>query len=581
MATQQKVKSKKNKRQQQAIIRIVFMVLILICVNILASYLHTGLDLTKEKRFTLTNSTKKMLHNMQEVAVIDIYLKGNLPADLQRMQEAVREQLAAFKNIAGNKIIYRFIDPFEGKNEKEQVQIARDLHQKGIENIPLQTKEDAGYSVKVCFPYALLQYNGKELAIPLIEAPLGKSRSEQTTYSCAMMEYKFASAINQLSKPKKPLVGYMFGHNEDMSVHSIDMLRTLAVLYNLDSLNLAKSIHISNAYDAIIINQPTTPFTEPEKLKIDQYIMRGGHVLWAINNMNASMDSLKTSQKFLSVEYGLNLDDLLFRYGVRVNNDLIEDLQNAPIMIMSGNRPQKYPWVYFPRINPTSEHPIVRNMDFILGGFTSSIDTILTSGIKKSILLQSSKYSRSAGSPVTVSLTKLTYPGKNENYNKPYQPVAVLLEGKFYSAYNNRLAPSYLRILDSINEPFKPYCDSGSSMIVTSVGNIFQNDFNQKDGPLPLGYYRLTQETFANSSFLLNCMEYLTDHSGILEARSKDVKMRLLDTGRVKDELTMWQWVNVCIPIASVLIFASFFLFFRKRKYEVKNNPKPIIIKNV
>ena len=568
MANQQKGK---NKRQKQAIIRILFMVLILICVNILASYLHTGFDLTKEKRFTLTSSTKKMLQNMQEVAVIDVYLKGKLPADLQRMQEAVREQLTAFKNIAGNKIIYRFIDPFEGKSDNEQKQIARDLHQKGIEYIPLSTKEDEGYSMKICFPYALLQYNGKEMPISLIEAPMGKSRSEQTTYSCALMEYKFASAINQLSKPKKPLIGYMFGHNEDMSVHSIDMLRTLSALYNLDSLNLSRTVHISNAYDAVIINMPTVPFTEPEKLKIDQYIMRGGHVLWVVNNMNASMDSLKQSQKFLAVEFGLNLEDMLFRYGARVNNDLIEDLQNAPIMIMSGNRPQKFPWVYYPRLNPTSEHPIVRNMDFILGGFTSSIDTILTAGIKKTVLLQSSKYSRSAGSPVTVSLTKLTYPGKNENYNKPYQNVAVLMEGKFHSVYNNRLAPAYLRLLDSLKEPFKPVCDSSTSMIVTSVTNIFQNDFNQKDGPLPMGYYRLTQETFANSSFLLNCMEYLTDHSGILEARSKDVKMRLLDNGRVKDELTMWQWVNVCIPIAIVLVFASFYLFFRKRKYEIKN----------
>ena len=569
-------KKGKNKRQRQASIRIIFMVLILICVNILASYLHAGIDLTKEKRFTLTSATRKMLAGMQEVAVIDIYLKGKLPADLQRLQEAAREQLTAFKNIAGNKIIYRFIDPFEGKNESEQKQIARDLHQKGIEYIPLQTKEDEGYSMKICFPYALLQYSGREMPISLIEAPMGKSRSEQTTYSCAMMEYKFASAINQLSKPKKPLVGYMFGHNEDLSVHSVEMLRALSGLYNLDSLNLSRGIHISNAYDAIIINQPTIPFTEPEKLKIDQYIMRGGHVLWAINNMNASMDSLKQSQKFLSVEYGLNLDDMLFKYGVRINNDIIEDLQNVPIMIMSGSRPEKYPWVYFPRLNPTSEHPIVRNMDFILGGFTSSIDTILTAGIKKEVLLTSSKYSRVAGSPVTVSLTKLTYPGKNENYNKPYQNVAVLMEGKFQSAYKNRLAPSYLRILDSIKEPFQPVCAGTTSMIVTSVGNIFQNDFTQKEGPLPLGYYKITGETFANCSFLLNCMEFLTDHSGILEARSKDVKMRLLDTGRVKDELTMWQWVNVSVPIGLVLVFASFYMFFRKRKYEVSRNPKPL-----
>ncbi|NDC42286.1 MAG: gliding motility-associated ABC transporter substrate-binding protein GldG, partial [Chitinophagia bacterium] len=325
--------------------------------------------------------------------------------------------------------------------------------------------------------------------------------------------------------------------------------------------------------DAIIINNPTSPFTDPEKLKIDQYIMRGGHVLWAINTMNATMDSFKAdvgSSKYLSFEYGLNLDDILYKYGARVNNDIVEDQQCVPIAMMDrNNQPKLYDWVYFPRINPTAEHPIVRNMDFIKGGFSNSIDTIRTAAIHKTVLLQSSKYSRTAGSPVTISLTKLNYPGRPETFNKPYRNLAVLMEGQFHSVYENRLSPDYLALLDSLHEPFKARTDKPTSMIVTSVGDIFRNEMSAREGPLPLGYNRASGEYFANRSFLLNCMEYLTDKSGILEARSKDVKVRLLDKVRVKDEGQMWQWLNVGLPIVLILVLASAYTFFRKRKYEI------------
>ncbi len=571
------IKVQKDKRRKQAILRIFIMALILVCINILASYFHTGLDLTKERRFTLSSSTRKLLSNMQEVAVVEVYLSGKLPADLQRMQEAVREKLSSFKAVAGNKLIFSFIDPFAGKSDNEQKQIARDLQQKGIELLPLHVKEEEGYSMKACFPYALVQYNGKEMPIALLDYQPEKNREQEVlTHATALLEYKFASAINILSRPTSPHIAYMYGHNEDISVHALDMVNTLGALYNFDSVNLTRIGHISNAYDAIIFNQPTYPFSDPEKLKIDQYIMRGGHVLWVLNNMNASMDSFNNgSSKFLALEKGLNLDDILFKYGVRVNNDLVEDKEciQIPLLDKAGQM-DKHDWVYFPRINPIGDHPIVHNMDFIAGGFTNSIDTILTSGIKKTILLQTSKYSRSSGSPVTVSLSQAYYPGTYEYYNKPYRPVAVLMEGIFHSVYERLLAPEYLAHLDSIHETFVPVGQKRTSQIVISVGNIFQNDFSTKDGPYRLGYNKYTGEFFANKDFLLNCLEYLTDTTGILEARSKDVKLRLLDKGRAKDEKEQWQAINIVVPIAMVLVFASGYLFFRKRRYEQKPDLK-------
>ena len=513
---------------------------------------------------------------MQEVAVIDVYLKGKFPADLQRMQEAVRERLMSFKEIAGNKIIYRFTDPFEGKNDAEKKQITHDLAAKGIRYFELSQGDEDDYSKKIFFPFALVQYNGKELPIMLLENPPGRSAAEKVNYAEAMLEHKFAHALNQMQRPTRARIAYIVGNEEEFGINTVDMLSSLPAYYNMDTLDLSHVSQISLAYDAIIINQPKITFTGPEKLRIDQYIMRGGHVLWNINQLNASMDSLQAHPpQIMAMEYGLDIDDLLFKYGVRVNNDLVEDRQNLPLpRVMNNGSPELHEWVYFPKLNPTSDNPIVRNMDFILGRFTNSIDTLLTNGIKKTVLLQSSKYSRTSQAPVRVSLTMMSFPLNNEMFNKPYRPVAILLEGKFTSAYKNRLAPEFLAFLDSLHMPFKQECDSNNSMIVTSVGDLFRNDYTTKSGVIPMGYYLYDGKYYANKSFLLNCLEYLTDPSGILESRSKQVKLRLLDTGRGTTEKTQWQVVNVGIPIAAVLVFASCYMFFRKRRYEVKQNTK-------
>lgn len=555
-------------------IRIVIMAAILICVNVLASYFHKGLDLTKENRFTLSPSTKTLLNNMQEVAVVEVYLKGKFPAQLQRLQEAVRERLMSFKDIAGNHIIFRFIDPFEGKTDAEQKQIAHDLANKGIRFLQLSTGDEQDFSMKVFFPYALVHYNGKEVPIMLLEDPPGKTPAEKISAAEATLEYKFATAINLLSQPTRSRVAYMVGNGEELGINTYDMLTSISRYYDLDTVDLAHITHIPMAYDAILIVKPTTPFSVAQKVRIDQYVMRGGHVLWAINNLNATTDSLR-SGAMVAMEYGLELDDMLFKYGVRINNDVVQDMQCVQLGRMSRDGGMELKnWPYFPKLNPTSDHPIVRNMDFILGGFTNSMDTIKSSGISKTVLLTTSKYCLKAAAPVRISMSVMNYPLQHEIYTKSYLPVAVLMEGKFHSTYENILAPASIKFLDSINQPFKPVCDSSNKMIVTSVGDVFMNDYSTKDGVLQMGYYKWTGEFFQNRSFMLNCLEYLTSNAGILESRSKEVKLRMLDYGRAKDEKTQWQFVNVAVPIAAVFIFASCYFFFRKRRYEIKVQPK-------
>jgi ABC-2 type transport system permease protein len=564
-----KVIKKHTSEKRQASFRLWVLLLILICANVLASYFHSGIDLTQERRFTLTEPTKKLLRNMQEVAVVDVYLKGKFPAKFQRMQEAVLERLRSFKEIAGNKIVFRFSDPLEGKTDKEQKQIVHDLEQKGIYYMQLSSKDEEDYSMKIFFPYALVQYAGKSMPVLLVENPPNKTAEEKLSYSEALLEYKFASAINSLSKPARAKIGYVVGNGEMLDIHSFDMLyNTIPFYYDLDTINLARVTKISLAYDAIIINQPTIPFQGWEKLIIDQYIMGGGHVLFAINNIKASLDSFVNAPTFIGQSYNLELDDLLFKYGIRINNDLIQDKQCAPLGRTNNGQVETKEWVFFPRINPVANHPIVRNMDFILGGFTNSIDTIKTALIKKTILLQSSNLCRTAGEPVRISLSMMNYAIPDRLFDKPYRTLAVLLEGNFVSAFQNRLAPEFIRYMDSVKMPFKARAEKPTAVIVTSVGNIFRNEYSTKQGVLPVGYYPYSTEFFENRSFLLNCLEYLTDKSGVLEARAKQVKLRLLDEKRIKEEKSTWQLLNVALPMAIVLAFASVYLFIRKRRYE-------------
>jgi ABC-2 type transport system permease protein len=569
-------KNKRKQQQRQAMMRLFLLAAILVCLNMLAARFHYGLDLTKEKLFTLSAPTKTLLHNMDEVAVVTVYLKGKFPAGFQRLSEATRERLQSFREYSGGKVIFKYLDPLEGKSSDEKTAIFQQLDKKGIVpvNLTATNTEEEGYTQKIIFPYALVQYKGREMAVRLLENNMGMNPREKLNYSESLLEYKFANAINKLDHPAPYDIAYIMGNGETLGPTTFDLLTTLMKQYRVDTVDLVNSMQIPSVYSAIIINKPTTAFADKEKFKIDQYIMRGGKVLWAVDMLRTPMDSLQKSQQFIALDYGLNLDDQLFKYGVRINTDLIEDMQCLPIPVLNegstNNDMQLKSWIYFPVFISSSSHPIVKNLDAVFGRFVNSIDTIANPEIKKTILLTSSKYSRVISSPARVSLSMLKYPLKTEMFASPYHPVAVLLEGKFKSVFQNRLHPQFLKILrDSLKTEFKPRADSGSAMVVISDGDITENDYTQR-GPMEMGYWRFTQDRFANKELILNCLEYLTDKSKLIEARSKEVRLRMLDAARVNEEKTKWRIINIGVPIVLVLIFASAYLFFRKRRYEKK-----------
>ena len=569
----------KQNKHRQAKMRLWMLLVILIGCNILASQFHIGIDLTADKKFTLSNASVRLLKNLKDVVVVDVYLKGEFPSGFKKLSEATKEKLNAFQDVAGTKVVYRFINPFEGKAESEKEAIFKQLADKGINGVNLQVngKGAEGYSEKIIFPYALVSYNGKSYPVKLLESHLGMSPLEVLNYSESQLEYKFVKAIHTLELPDVPSVAYIVGHEESLGLQTLDLLRSLDANYNLDTIDITSTYFIPNTYDVIVINKPKTAFEDKDKFKIDQYVMHGGHVLWMVDMLQTPMDSLQKTQQFVTLDYPLNLDDLFFKFGFRINTNLIEDMQcnQIPVTVgMNGDQPQieLRNWIYFPVMIPESKHPIVNNMDAIMGMFVNSIDTVENAAIEKTVLLSSSKYSRVAASPMRVSLTMLKYPQRTTLFNQPNQPIAVLLEGNFNSLFANRLAASFLHIYqDSLHRTFKGATDKATSMIVIADGDIAENDFSKARGPMEMGYWRYSDTRYANKTFVLNCLEYLVDQSKLMEARTKESRLRLLDAGRVTDEKLQWQIVNIILPIVLILIFASAYTFIRKRKFEVKS----------
>jgi ABC-2 type transport system permease protein len=572
-------RKKTSDTRQKTITRFVLLIGILLLLNIISSRFHWKIDATEGKRFSLSEPTKELLRNLKDVVVIEVYLKGNFPAGFQRLQEATREMLQQFREYGGSNIRFQFINPIEGKTDQEKTSIFKIFSEKGINFTKLQIQQDAeeGYAEKIIFPSANVIHNQKEMPVNLLENHLSMTPNEKLNYSETQIEYKLASAIKQLIQPDKKKVAYVLGNGEMIGGNTYDMLSTIEKYYDLDTIDLNSNIEISPIYSAAIICQPTIAFDDKNKFKIDQYVTHGGRILWMIDQLRFDMDSLKGSNAGLAMDYALNLDDLLFNYGVRVNPDFIEDyLQVNPIAINVGMIDQNpdirlLPFPYFPFSLSISKHPIVNNLDGVMFLFASSIDTISNPEIRKEILLTSSNRSRRVPSPVRVSLSNLQFKPKPDMFKEKHIPMAVLMEGKFSSIYTNRLDPKFLQVYtDSLKKEFVPVCKKDNRMIVVSDGNVFQNDVSQARGPMECGYYKYTDQLFANKVFLLNSLEYLTDDFGLLAARNKDIQLRLLDGVRVKKEKLQWQLLNILLPIGLIMIFSSAYFFFRRKNYEGK-----------
>jgi ABC-2 type transport system permease protein len=564
--------------KQQALITLAIILAIVIVVNIIGSKLHGSIDLTQEKRFTITTPTKQLLKQLPSPVNVRILLKSGLPSNFEKLRTATTDLLATCKDISGNKVFYSYENPIADKSDKEKETIYQNFINKGITPVKLNAQINSKQKVEeqVIFPYALVSANGGEVAVSMLESHTGMGPRAITNYSESMLEYKFAQAIQSLYKTGKDKVAYLMGHGEALGGSTYDALNTLGSVYDVDTFGLDQVIDISPTYKAVIICRPTATFNDKDKFKLDQYVMGGGNLFLLIDPCDMQLDTLQQSPNYSVIAYNLGLDDLLFKYGARLNTNLVEDLESNPIPVvvgMNNDVPQTelLKWVYFPVFTPIAQHPIVYNMDAIAGKFASTIDIIDNPEIQKTTLLNTSSKSRVLGVPLIVSLNSLRFQLKPELFNKKHLPIAVLLQGKFKSLYAGMGSKFISVYQDSLGKKYRTQCEQEGKIIVCSDADVFFNEFSPSKGPSELGFYKFTGDRFANKQFVLNCIEYLTNPNNLLAARNKNIKLRLLDSDKVSKKRTKWQITNVLVPIALCLFIGSGYWFFRKKKYEQVN----------
>ncbi len=563
------------------IIQLITVVGIVIVLNVLSGFYFTRFDLTTEGRYTLSDTSTELLEGLDDVIYLKVYLDGELPAGFRRLRDRTREMLDEFRAFSGNKIEYEFINPSNQPDEKSRNELYRQLAKQGLMPTNIQIKAEDGVEQKLIFPGAIMTYRGEETALQLLKSQMGAAPEQMLNSSTEDLEYEITNAIRKLTSVRAESVGFIEGHGELTERQVADMAKSLSEYYRLERVNINGQLNslVSRAegdsgtiifprYKAIVIAKPDSAFSEEDKFMIDQYIMYGGRVLWLMESVFCNMDSLRYAPSTLAIPQSTNLEDMLFKYGVRVNTDLLQDARCAAIPGPSGYVGDQLqwalqPWVFFPIAIPTSEHPIVRNLNGIKLEFASSLDTVGNLGIKKTILLSTSDKTRVLRTPTNVSLDVMVQEPKPEQFNRKYVPVAILLEGKFESVFKNRLTTMIKASKDiQFRETGKQ-----SKMIVVSDGDIMRNHINPDGTYLPTGFDKYTNQQFGNKTFLLNAINYLCDDMSLTSIRSRSLEIRLLDRKKAEAERTKWQIINVGIPILLVLLFGFINAYLRKKRY--------------
>lgn len=554
----------------QSILKLVGVLLVVVLINIASRSMYERIDLTKEHRYSLSDATKNLLANLNDIVYVKVYLEGDFPAGFKRLRNATKDMLEEFRAYSHNNVEFVFINPSKGDQEERRAYY-QELSKKGLQPTNLTVQGEEGRSQKIIFPGAIFSYRGKELPAQLLENQLGMGPQQVLNNSIELLEYKLANTIKKLIQRDRPTIVFTQGQGELSNEYIADITQTLNDLeYEVGRLDLTQSM-IPKRTDLLVIAKPTKRFREQEKFKIDQFIMNGGSVLWLLDAVQAEMDSLRGKQVYFAQRRDLNLQDQLFKYGVRVNGDLVEDLQcnQIPLVVgYMGDAPQTemFPWYYYPIVTSGNEHAIVKNLEAILFRFANTIDTVRAKGVTKIPLLHSSQYSKALMAPVRLHFSMLKEPPNPESFRKKYLPMAVLLEGKFESVFKGRPHPAFRATLDSMGMPFKERSDF-ARMIVVADGDVIRNDLNQDGAAYPLGYYRFTEETFANKDFILNCIEYLVDETRLIETRNKEISLRLLNKTKVNEEKVKWQVINVGVPLVIVVFYGLIYYWIRKRRF--------------
>lgn len=560
---------KKRNVKSQSIIELALVVALLVLLNLILANHFFRIDLTSEKRYSLSEASKNLSAKIDDVLHVKVYLEGEFPAGFKRLRQSAKEMLDEFAAYTGGRLQYEFIDPFENATADKTTDILRELGEKGLQPTNVQIRKDDESSQKLIVPGALFYYKGKELPVNFLKAQFGQGPEEVINESIELLEYEIANVLRKCVEKQTKSVAFIDDHGELDRWEVADASQSLKEFYSVTRISLSLQTPESmSKHDALIVARPIQPFSEYEKFLLDQFVMHGGRILWLLETQIADMDSMGKGSSFMTGSYDLNLDDMLFRWGVRVNPNIVLDLQCNAIPIVStlrnGTPQQKLlPWMFFPLLSPPQVNPhiIVKGIEPVWMQFAASIDTTAKSGIKKTVLLRSSPYSREAAAPVRVDLDVARRPPDPKMFNTGGHAMAVLVEGSFSSVFENR--PGARK--DVLN--YKERTDY-NRMIVVGDGDVIRNQRKKSTGEIfPLGYDRYTNQQFGNKRFILNCMDYLLDDNGIIEIRAKEIKLRLLDKGKLRSDKSFWQFVNLGVPLMALVLFALVNNMVRKRKY--------------
>lgn len=561
------VKEKKFNLRNRALVQLFLLLGIVVFLNVIGSFWFTRLDLTGDKRFTLSEQSKQIVGNLKDVVYIKVYLEGDFAPGFSRLRDASREMLDELRYYSKGNLEYEFIDPSGNPDKQERDKLYAQLYQKGIQPTTLEERTAEGINRKYIWPGALITFSNQELGIQLLKDQIGVPPEVMLNNSVQNLEYEIVNGIRKATNPLQPEIAFLEGQAELTELQTADITRTLQNSYKVTRVSINNQLKSLDKYSAVIVAKPDSAFTEKDKFVLDQYIMHGGKVIWMIDQMQVSMDSLSGKGETMALARQLNLDDMLFRYGVRINYDLIQDIVAGMIPVVTGtigNTPkqQLMPWYFFPLMNPLSKHPIVNNLNAVRGQFVSTMDTLPVEGVSKSVLLTSSRYSRVSTAPARVSLGIMEFKPDPSMFPQSYLLTGVLLEGEFTSNFKNRIPPviasdTAIGFLDKSRK---------TAMIVVSDGDIIRNEFS-KGVPVPLGVDKYTGTSYGNKAFLQNAVDYLCDPSGLMLVRNKEFRLRLLDPTALEEKKTVIQVMNTALPVLLILIFGIVKMYLRRRKF--------------
>lgn len=542
---------------------------LLLVINIIGSFFFFRLDLTKDKRYTLSSTSLHIIEQVKNPLYIKVYMQGELPSEFKRLQLETRQMLEEFQGYNSN-IIFEFIDPLG--DEAASMDNIKELYRKGLTPINISVDDKGKQSQEMVFPWAIAVYENKEVNIPLLKNIMGASTTDKIIGSVQHLEYSIADALHKITNGKQKKIAIIKGNGELHEAYIAKFLLQTKESYHIGPFTLdsvakqpLNTLTELKKYDLAIIAKPTEAFSESEKQVLDQYIINGGKTIWLIDQVVAEMDSLYSpTGSALAFPRDLNLNDFFFKYGVRIYPDLVKDEQGSPIKLASGEQGsatqfQEFNWKFAPQVYSQSNHPIVKNVGGIKFDFANAIDT-LKNGIKKTVLLQSSPYSKRIGTPTEINLNSVNEETTPADYlNKGNIPLAVLLEGNFHSMFENRILA-----FDQNNFQAK---GNSSKMIVISDGDIIKNQLDKNGMPVELGYDQRSGNLYDNKDFLMNCVNYVLDDTGLINIRSKDLDLPLLDKEKVYENYTNIQLLTIGLPIVILAVFGLLFTFLRKRKY--------------